>query len=302
MSSNFDINNNPFSSPSPRSNESYSSFRPDNEPFDDIFWVNRFNIYGIDNLRLWSQLFDNALYNNDNVNLPSQNIEPPNLNIPIEAMATIATTQNPANLEVKKKFIGRRRKNKIYGYEAVHTKFEKKDILTKIKKASYNNFLRLVNKNLKDSEDEELKKRKIKLRKIDNAVIGVCSKEDNLNLIKMKMKDILSNPLSNNYKRIDKNYNKNEIDFIFGRKDEKLISSLNKSFEDVIRIYANDLVDEDFDGFITIEDEIKDYLKDKPDLELEEVKYIKTYKEFAKNYKGAYNDIEKRCSRKKKIN
>ena len=71
---------------------------------------------------------------------------------------------------------------------------------------------------------------------------------DNLEIINMKMKDILSSSLSNNHKKIDKNYNKKAIDFILKRKDEKLISILNKSFEDVIRLYAGDLVDKYFDG------------------------------------------------------
>ena len=115
----------------------------------------------------------------------------------------------------------------------------------------------------------------------------------------MKMKDILSHPLSNNHKRFDKNYNKKEIDFILGRKDKKLISILNKDFEDVIRIYANVLVDKDFDGFKTIEDEVKK-IKDNPkdDLEME---YIKTYTKFAKNFKRAYQDIDERVPRRKKL-
>ena len=121
----------------------------------------------------------------------------------------------------------------------------------------------------------------------------------------MKMKDILSQPLSNNHKKIDKNYNKKAIDFILKRKDEKLISMLDKSFEDVIRIYADDLIDKNFDGFKTIEydvKKIKDHLKDNPDLELEEMDYIKTYIQYAKNFKQTYMDIKERNPKNKKIN
>ena len=162
----------------------------------------------------------------------------------------------------------------------------------------------LINKSIKDSKDEEIKKRKIKLRKVDNSVIEVSSKIDNLEIINMKMKDILSSSLSNNHKKIDKNYNKNTIDFILRRKDEKLISTLNKSFENVIRVYAGDLRDKNFDGFKTIEDDvkkIKNHLKD-PDLELEEMNYIKIYTQYAKNFKQTYMDIKERSPKKKKIN
>lgn len=308
-SNNFDVNNNPIYSPT--SNEYDPLFQPQTDPFDDIFESNYFNQDRDDYLLPWLQSPNNAFYNLDNLNLPRQIIEPPNPNNHNEAMTTRDKTQMPVNPEVrvkkvffritkkKHKLIGRRKKNRIYGYPAKHTKFETKNILTKNKKGAYNNFLEFFNKSVKDSKDEEIKKRKIKLRKIDNSVIGVCSKNDNLNLIKMKMKDILSHPLSNNHKRFDKNYNKKEIDFILGRKDKKLISILNKDFEDVIRIYANVLVDKDFDGFKTIEDEVKK-IKDNPkdDLEME---YIKTYTKFAKNFKRAYQDIDERVPRRKKL-
>ena len=245
-------------------------------------------------------------------------IKPANRNISNEVIDIAAATKMHAKHKIrakktcpifmvkkeKKTLLGRRKRNRIYLNEARHNKFEKKDVLTKIKKKAYNSFLGLINKNIKDSKDEEIKKRKIKLRKVDNSVIEVSSKIDNLEIINMKMKDILSSSLSNNHKKIDKNYNKNAIDFILKRKDEKLISTLNKSFEDVIRIYAGDLRDKNFDGFKTIEDDvkkIKNHLKD-PDLELEEMNYIKIYTQFAKNFKQTYMSIKERSPKKKKIN
>ena len=314
-SNNSDIFNSPIFSPP--SNEPSGFFQPQNEPSDDNFGFDYFSHNSDDNSLRWFQYHNNEINNFDNVNLPSQIIEPPNGNIPNEAMTTAAVTQMPVNPEVrveeaifkitkkKHKFIGRRRKDRIYTYDAGKTRFDEKNELTKIKKAAYNNYLDYTNESIRDSKDEEIRKRKIKLRKIDNSVMGVCSKDDNLKLIEMEMKDILSHPLSNNHTQFDKNYNKKAIDFILGRNDKKLISILNKDFEYVIRIYANDLVDKDFDGFKTIKDEvkkIKDKFKDDPALELEEMEYIKTYTELAKNYKGAYNDTNGRSTKKKKIN
>ena len=86
----------------------------------------------------------------------------------------------------------------------------------------------LINKNIKDSKDEEIKKRRIKLRKINYLMIEVSSRNDNLKLIEMKMKDILSHPLSNNHKKIDKNYNKNTIDFILKKRMKNLFIHLIK--------------------------------------------------------------------------
>ena len=198
----------------------------------------------------------------------------------------------------EKTTIGRRKRDINYPDEAEHTKFEKKNVLTRNKKASYNNFLDYFNKEIKNTKDKEIQKEKIELKKITNSVIGVCSKEDNLDLLKLPMKDILSNPLMKKFKRIDKNYNKNSINFILGRKDEKLISLLNKNFESVIRVFAGDLKDKDFDGFKTIEDEIKkieNKIKKNPSLEPKERKYIKTYRYYAKNYKQTLLDMKERA-------
>ena len=118
------------------------------------------------------------------------------------------------------------------------------------------------------------------------------------------MKDILSNQLSNNHTTIDKDYNKNAIKFILRGNDEKLISLLNKDFENVIRVFGGDLKDKDFDGFKTIEDEIKkieNKIKKNPSLEPKERKYIKTYRYYAKNYKQTLLDMKERAPQKKKL-
>ena len=228
-------------------------------------------------------------------------------NIPIEVKTTRVTTKMPVNHEIisnttskifeikkEKKFLsGKRKRNIIYIRKAIHTKFEKKNILTKIKKKAYNNYMKSFNKNIKDSPDEEIKKKKIQLRKINNSIIEVSSKKDNLKLLEMNMKDILSQPLSNKFKHIDKNYNKKSIDFILKKKDKKLTSMLNKTFDEVIRIYAYDSIDKDFTHFKTLKDDIKN---------MEDETYIEEYKKYAKSFKINYIDMKERTPRRKKIN
>ena len=220
-------------------------------------------------------------------------------NIPIEVKKSTAvnpeiisnTTSKIFEIKKQQKFLGgKRKRNIIYSKKAKHTKFEKKNILTKIKKKVYNNYLEFINTNIKDPPDEEIKKKKIKLRKIRNSTIEVSSKKDNLELLKMKMKDILSQPLSDKYKTIDKNYNKKVIDFILKRKDKKLTSILNKTFDEVIRIYTYDLIDKDFDGFKSLKDDIKN---------MKNETYIEEYKKYAKSFKINYIDIKERVPRKK---
>jgi len=212
--------------------------------------------------------------------------------ISVNPEINVGATRYLLEVKIEKKISGEKRKR------YVHTKYEKKNILTRIKKAAYNNYLKFINKNIEDSQDEEIKRRRIKLRKVSNSVIEVSSKKDNLNLIEMEMHNILSNPLTNNYKTIDKLYNKNAINFILKRKDKKLISILNKSFGDIIRVYADDLIDKDFNGFKTMKDNLKDGSK----LALEDKKYINLYTQYAKNFGKTYMNFQKRDPRRKKIN
>ena len=192
---NHDINNNPIFSPS--LSESNDFLLQSDELNNNNFEFNNFEQFNNDNLLSRFPFGNDELNSFDDEHLPIPHIEPPNPYIPNEAMTTAAVTQMP-----------------VYTYKAEHTKKETKNMLTKIKKASYNNYLDLINNNIKDSKDEEIRKRNIKLRKVSNSIIGVSSREDNLDLIKLEMKDILSSPLSNNHKRFDKNYNKKAIDFI----------------------------------------------------------------------------------------
>jgi hypothetical protein len=246
--------------------------------------------------------------NNRNINVNQNNFPSQNIGyFPNEPRTSTIATQmldNPESragtnyhlFEVKKVLNKKRKRDNIDSDNAkVHDKYETKNIMTKIKKAVYNNDIKFTNKSIEDSTDEEIKKRKIILKKVENSKIEVSSREDNLRLLETEMKDILSYPLSNNFKTVEKDYNKKAIDFILTRKDEKLNSILKKNFEDVIRIYAGDLIDKDFDGFKKLEDDIKE-MEDKG----EDEKYIEKYREHAKNYKKIYMKMRGRTPRMKK--
>jgi hypothetical protein len=311
----FDVNGDPIYTPS--LNQSNYDFSQPDDSYDGPLEFYRSWQNNDDILLSRDQFNDNEINYSSNVNAPMQSIVPHLQNIPHEARITEAETQihtNPENqvrrtyhlfeiTTMEEKKIGRRKRDRTYPDNAEHTKFDPDNILTKVKKTSYNNYLEYYNEELKKTEDKEIEKEKIELKKITNSVLGVSSREDNLALLEMSMQDILSNPLSNNFTRIDKNYNKNSINFILERNDEKLTSLLGKPFGHVIKVFAGDLKDKDFEGFKTIEDEIKeieDKIRDNPSLENEEKEYIKVYRYYAKNYKQTFLDKDKRAPRKKK--
>ena len=69
---NFDVYNNPIYSPT--SNEYFSLFKPQTEPFDDLIGFNCFNEDNDDNFLPWLQSPNNSFNNLDNVKLESKKL------------------------------------------------------------------------------------------------------------------------------------------------------------------------------------------------------------------------------------
>lgn len=111
---------------------------------------------------------NNRNINANQNNFPSQNIG----NIPNEQRISSIATQMLANPEsraginchlfkVKKVLNRKRKRDNIDSDKAeIHDKNETKNILTKTKKAVYNNDIKFTNKAIEDSPDEEIKKKK----------------------------------------------------------------------------------------------------------------------------------------------
>lgn len=201
--------------------------------------------------------------------------------------------------KVKKSFIGRKRKNQFQlsnndtvtdTDNKVHTKNEKDDMFTKLKRNGYNNSLKCVNYKLKKSKNPKLNS--IKLKKIDNSVIIVSKKEENQALFKTELKDLFSNKLSKKYKYENPYYNKEKIDFILKQNDKEINSVIEKKFGDMIDIYV-DKNKEVIDGFTKLKDD-KEFLTKNKDK-----KYVKLFKDFAYNYEENVNKI---CPRRKRKN
>lgn len=122
---------------------------------------------------------ENELSSENNREIPhNQNIpnEPRNMEeaIQIPSIPEIRVNIIYPKFKVEKKekiYRGKRKKNKTYLYLPKKTKFNYKNILTKIKKKVYNNYLSFINKRIKNSPDKEIRKRRIKLKKVNNRSI-----------------------------------------------------------------------------------------------------------------------------------
>ena len=185
---------------------------------------------------------------------------------------------------------GRNRKNKTFTKKNQHNKFEINNIITKIKRKAFNYSLGLINKLLKKSKNEEIKK--IKLKKIKNSIIAVCEKQQNLDLLETKLKDLLSNDISPKYtkKENEANYNKIQIDIILEKGEPELKEVLNKTFYDMINLYAQEKDEQDL---YVQEKEENNLYKDFRNIEDDKKKIISLYESDGEAYFDRYKEIAK---------
>lgn len=184
--------------------------------------------------------------------------------------------------KVKKKVkLGRNSKNEIYLQKNQHTKDEINNIITKIKRNVMSNIIYFINILLKNSENPRIKERR--LNKIDQSIIIVCKKEQNLELLEKTLKDLLSSEISIKYRHFDKNYNKELIDIILEEDDEDIKEVLNKTLEDMVNIYVQDIVEDNiYKDFRRIKDDKSDILEL---YENDGTEYFNKYEAVAKNLK-----------------
>ena len=138
-----------------------------------------------------------------------------------------------------------------------------------------------INILLKNSDNLRIKERR--LNKIDQSIIIVCKKEQNLELLETKLKDLLSSEISIKYRHFDKNYNKELIDIILEEDDEDIKEVLNKTLEDMVNIYVQDIVEDNiYKDFRRIKDDKSDILEL---YENDGTEYFNKYETVAKNLK-----------------
>ena len=196
----------------------------------------------------------------------------------------------------KKSKAGRKSKNSSRKKnKGTHTKDKRDNIIMKIKKAIYNHSLQFLNNKLKNSQITKLKK--LTLLKINKSIIEVHKKQKNLILLKMNLKDIFYNKISDKYSQKDKNHNFKTIDEMLKENDVEIKTILNTSFGDILKIYTLTNENIHFDGFTKIDKDIEAFEKLYEDEE-EKENYIKNYKYYAENFEKAINDIYSRDKKK----
>lgn len=290
-------------------NNKILSFELNEENFNDkedyeITSQEKNNLYFINSPQL-AQEINNEIDFNSNEKIPSPKSK---LNLPNNDK-TKTTNDNTIFLakpiiskakvfeikKIKKTKLGRKKLNQIYNSKNAHTKYNKDNIITKIKRNINDNFLENLNLNLRKSKNPNLNK--IQLVKIDTSVITVSKKEENIDLLDQEIKYTLSNKITPKFLYLEKDYNKKNIEFILQQNDKEINYQLNLTNREILDIYSNNRkVNPNFKNFKTLEDDLEE-LKTKHD-----DNYLKLYEYTVKNFESIINKIFPRRKRKKNTN
>ena len=144
-------------------------------------------------------------------------------------------------IDRKKKNMGRRKKEKKYRTKACHDKFNKDNIVRKIKIHFLNAGIKYINKKYSEFQKLKLKPTKQKfLQKLQQKYTDYRTKKEEKIFLSKKLNEILSDTVSNRCKNHNKDYNKKNLKKLINNGEPKnLIEFLEKTIEDVYKIYIS---------------------------------------------------------------
>ena len=134
------------------------------------------------------------------------------------------------------------RKKKDSTEKGIHTKNKEDNMIIKIKIFIFNSVLYLLNNSYIYTVSKFTITRKNildnKFLKIDHEITHSIKRKDNLSLLDMKLKCILSNKISSKFSNIDENHNKFLIENIYKEKKEIYIMNiLELTFRELLNIF-----------------------------------------------------------------
>lgn len=146
------------------------------------------------------------------------------------------------------------RKKKGSKEDRTHTKKNKDNMILKIKNYFINSILVLLNSSFifRGPEFFEDSPHTNKFLKIEAKINRNIKKDDSINMLDQKLKDILSNDVSPKYFSIDKKHNEELIQKILEQNKEKnIINILELTYKEMLDIFRG-----------TVNDELKEKIKD----------------------------------------
>ena len=181
-------------------------------------------------------------------------------------------------IDKKKKNMGRRKKEKIYGTKSIHNKFNKDNIVRKIKIHFLNAGIEYINKKYKEFMSLKLKPTKQKfLQKLEQKYTDYATKKEEKIFLSKKLSEVLSDSVSKRCKNHNIDYNERNIKKLLNKGEPKnLIEFLGKTIEDVYKLYISEGKDKIPE--FNLENDLN---KIEEDINEKGVNYKMKYKEYA---------------------
>ena len=181
-------------------------------------------------------------------------------------------------IDKKKKNMGRRKKKKIYGTKSIHNKFNKDNIVRKIKIHFLNAGIEYINKKYKEFKSLKLKPTKQKfLQKLEQKYTDYATKKEEKIFLSKKLSEVFSDSVSKRCKNHNIDYNERNIKKLLNKGEPKnLIEFLGKTIEDVYKLYISEGKDKIPEFNLE-----SDLIKIEEDINEIGVNYKMKYKEYA---------------------
>ena len=181
-------------------------------------------------------------------------------------------------IDKKKKNMGRRIKKKIYRTKSIHNKFNKDNIVRKIKIHFLNAGIEYINKKYKEFKSLKLKPTKQKfLQKLEQKYTDYATKKEEKVFLSKKLSEVLSDSVSKRCKNHNIDYNERNIKKLLNKGEPKnLIEFLGKTIEDVYKLYISEGKDKIPEFNLE-----NDLIKIEEDINEKGLNYKMKYKEYA---------------------
>ena len=220
------------------------------------------------------------------------------------SMETPSTINEETSIKIKP---GRKKKRNSSNF---HDKSEKGNIRSKIKNKYHKFIIDFLNEQIRKINNG---RQKVKFRTIDYNITNIRNKKENCNLLKIKIKDLLSNNISNKYgkpkeqnkKTLEKTYS--ELKFYYEMTYEYfytnyfLMNNHPKEFSNKIDFF-NDFVKKEKQKELNKIDKIyENNEEEKKKQKILNEKYIKNLNYMGKNYISFYKNEKKNNFKNNKI-
>ena len=196
-----------------------------------------------------------------------------------------------------KKVTKRGRIKKNSSKKGKHDKNNRDNIIRKFKVKLMNSLYDYINRSFIINTNRQTKKIKI-IKKLSSNDTTSIKKEDNIKWFNSQIKNVFSQNISTKIAHYDLDYNSKLINKIYLKGQEKrVINILDKTIKEMWLVYVNDDEENNFKGFHTLKDEIKEFRK-----KGQEETYIEKYIKIAKNFEEIFVNIKSKNNKKKSKN